>query len=165
MSQISDAMPTTRSDILPGYVLSKFDIASYGEVEAELKRQHLAVAAASAEGFSDQLRDKIIGAALAQIAAGAFAWGRAGYDAQCQSLQTLPFLLWINLRIKHPQVTRGEAAALITPENTFILRRAILESMGFTFGGDAPKKDEPTQTTTDPPTGETSSASSAPVAA
>lgn len=146
MAELSDLIPATRADVIEGYILAKFRLCDYGECEAEWKRRHLAVTGEAAKDLPPDIRDRLLSAALADIASGMFSWGRIGFDAQAYAAESLPFLVWMCLKIKQPQIKQDDAAALITEGNQAKVQRAVLEMMDYKFN---PKKGKAPAGTTD----------------
>lgn len=155
MSELANLTNAGRSDVLPGFTLSPFDLADFGECEAEFSRRHLARAGEAAAVAPPSMREKLLTIASNEAVSGAFNWGRLGFNMAAHSLARLPFLLWLSLRHKHPTTILEEVAGMVTPENRDQVRRAVLELMEYKFGEKKAVAGQVNQTS--PPTGEKSS--------
>lgn len=159
MSELSNLTGGARSDVLPGYVLSKLGLAEYGECEDEFGRKYIATVALGVSKLPAESRKEWIDIALAKVATGQFNWGRPEFDRQSFASSHLTFLLYVCLKVHHGDITRQKAASLLTSENEGNVQRAVLEKMGYRFGED-PKNDL-AEAKKEPSTGEPSSSSSA----
>lgn len=149
MSDLSDLSAAGISDVIPGHILSPLRLQEYGIASKEFAKEFMAIAAASAENLGDIVRDRMISLALAIVAGGSYRYGSQAFDAACKDPTAIPLLLWLSLQIKHPQMSRAEAVAFITPENQPEIRKAVLECAGFEFNPKkaAGKTPEPPQST------------------
>lgn len=138
MSELSNLTGGSRSDLLPGFVLSKPGLVEWGECEQEFARKYVAMVASGLSGLPADTRKEWIDGALAKIANGMLNWGREEFDRQAIATHNTPFLLYICLRVKHPEITRVSAATLLTPENQIKVQEAVLRMCGY-----LPKEDEP----------------------
>jgi hypothetical protein len=138
LSDLANLTAAPGADVLPGHVLSPAGLAEFGIIEKEFSREHLAQAADAGADQPKAIADRLLSLAMADVRAGEFNWGRLGFDAKCASGEALPFLLWVVLQIKDSKVTREQAKALITQENQYTVRRAVLECLGFDFTSPKP---------------------------
>lgn len=146
MSELAGLVGSPRSDVIPDYVMSPFQLFEFGECEEEFGRRHVSLAAAACDGADPSIRDTIVGVALNDVAVGSFNYGTVGFDARARAISSLPFLLYLSLRINHANITLAKASALLTPDNRMNVHRVVLSLMGY----DKPvkKKPTPTETTT-----------------
>jgi hypothetical protein len=147
MSEIAKLAASPRSDLLSGFTVSPYGLSEYGELESEFSSNYLSKVGTVAEQMAAPVAKTMIEGALERIARGYFNWGSAGFDACCLSSHHFPLMLHTSLKIKHPQLSRIDAAKLITPENEYALKRGLLELLGFKFDG-ATKKSEPSASQT-----------------
>lgn len=133
MSTLSDLTSTGRTDVLPGYEISPFNLSAFAEVEMELGARHLATAALAAARLPEKEAAETRRVADATVQAGAFQFGKQVYDAAVQQTLMTPFLTWVSIKIKMPGVKRQEIENLITPENVWTVRKPVLEAMGYRF--------------------------------
>lgn len=138
LSQLTGAGDTT---IIPGYTLSPFSLAAYGEVEQELEREHMATAAAAGVGLPEALQTKLVDAAAKDVRNGAFNYGSPAFDRRIKAQHNTPFLLWTCLKIKAPQTSRAQADELLKGSNRDVVYWAILGFMGW----EKPKATPPKQ--------------------
>lgn len=160
---IKDLLGLPRKDILPGFTLSMFGIEMYELAESEFARKHLAVTAAAAENVTDRIAEMMLRIANNDVANRRFAFDTPGYRVCAFTLSNLPYLLWLSLTPKHPEITLGEAAKLITKENEATIRRGLFDLQGYTVPKEAevdPKKPQPAQTATELSSNETLSPTS-----
>ncbi len=155
MSELSDRTASPNTGVLPGYALSSFTIADFGEAEAEFGRAHVATAMRGAQDLPPPLQDRVATAATRDVANRLFDYGSGGFDRAAGSRQHLPFLLYLALRRRHPQATRQMAADLLTAENFAEVRQAVLECAGYDL---RPRKPVPPPNA-EGPTGDSSSPS------
>lgn len=127
--------------MLPGYTLTPFDWAAYGEAEEDFDIGHRRKAGLASIGLPPEIQDKLIAAASFDGHSGTFAYGSYGFDVKVRSGSRLDVLLWIALKPCHPKATLAEAGKLITPENKDAIQRAVMECMAYKF--EKPKKDDP----------------------
>jgi len=150
MSTLSDLTGAPRSDVLPGYTLSKVDLGQIGEIEEELCIRHLTKAAKAADRLPPSAGEAVLRRADVAVASGIFSYATPIYDQRIQERTFFPFLLYTNLKVNHPMMTR-EGAEKIAADHKDLpsLRRAVLEQHGFSFRVfEVPKNDEaPTQST------------------
>lgn len=136
MSEIADLTAAGRADLLPGYILSPFTWGMYGQCEQEWEQQLLADAAKASFGLPIPTAEALFGAAITKKTSGMYAHGAPGFDMKANARTSVPFLVWLSLEPKHPQMTRGEVAKMVDalPKSDFYkLRRGVLELMGYSF--------------------------------
>lgn len=116
---------------LPGFILSPFRIHQFGQAGQEWASRYLYAVGQAADRLTDRIADKLVSRAADDVRRGRLAYGTDDFDAACFAPEHLPFLLWLSLQPKHPQLTREQAAALLSPENERTVRRAVLEMAGY----------------------------------
>jgi hypothetical protein len=128
---LSEMIAAPNPSVIPSFQLSPFSIESYAMAEDYFGRRHLEVAAAAAEGATDRIARLIITTANNEIANHRFAFDNPGFRVCAFTDSFLPFLLWLALQPKHPQITQGEAAKMITDANRYQIKIAVVEAMGY----------------------------------
>jgi hypothetical protein len=156
MDRLSQIAAAGRSDVLPGYIFSRPRLREWGEAEEEAAQSHLRTVRTACEGSSPDIQRQMIGEAVDLISDGAFSMGMPKLDAFLRSAKTSPYLVWLCLNKKHPQVTREQAAALITEDVEEAVARAALELWGF-LPPSAKKKPKTRRSNTNPSSGAESS--------
>lgn len=145
----ADILQSGRSDVIPDYILSRFPLPTFGEMEHEFGRQW-----ADQLVTADPVSDPELWKAEKEFASGKlkergqFAFGTEAFDARFVSLESVPFVLYLSLRVKHPTITRRAAAALLDDDNFFRVRTELLDLMGYK----PPKVQPPTQGAVNPST-------------
>lgn len=128
---LADILATPRHDILKGFVLSPFSIEMFEMAEQEFSRKHLAVTASAAENVTDRIAQMMLQIANNDVANRRFAFDTPGYRVCAFTNSNLPFMLWLSLSVKHPQLSQAEASKLLTSENEGAIRKAIFELQGY----------------------------------
>jgi hypothetical protein len=141
MSDLAELTGAPRADVLPGYTLSMFGLSDFGEAQREFEIAHVAMAGKAAIDLPKQVGQTVIDRALNDVAEKKFAYGKPLFDRAAFDPAHLPALLHICLKTKHPNITRGQAKALLTRENEYDVQRSVLEQMGFDFE-QKPKNDQ-----------------------
>lgn len=155
------AAPQT-GDVLPGYTLSVAGLVELATAEREFEKRYRIGAMADAAEMPEPGSTRLTEVAEALIARRYFCYGAPGFRANLFATQSIPFLLWLVLRPRHPKLTREQAAALIKPENETAVHRAVLECFGISFPERAATKPTADKPPTAPLTGPASSDVSAP---
>lgn len=149
MSEIAKLTAAPRADVLPGYELSQFTFSMYGMVEEELERRHIRNAALGAADAPAEVRETVLKLALEDVREGRLCFGHSAFDAHVKAQSTLPMILWICLRRKHPGLIQADAEKLVTPDNERAVYWAVLECMGYRRAD--PGKKKAGETTDTPP--------------
>ncbi len=131
MSDLAKLAAAPRTDVLPGYTLSRARLADFGQVEEELERRHLARAGMASVGLPPAVGESLIKAAVAEVSGGRFKYGGAAFFNHVLSSTVHPLLLYLALRKAHPEISREKAAGLITEQNETAVSRAVLEQFGY----------------------------------
>lgn len=153
---LSDIASTTNSDVLPGYVLSKWRLKEYADAENEFRESFLRESYAASVSLPAESQERAIDRANKYVGEGNLDYGTRGFKLRLFSARALPFLLWLSLRKLLPEMTREQVASLLTDNNEPQIKAAILKLLG--YGGQSPKKETPAQAQS---TGESSIALSA----
>jgi hypothetical protein len=122
-----------RSDVLPGYTISPLTLTSLAELEDEFARRHVAKLVGGATLVDGADWERAMRLASDETRRTRFAPGTEEWDAAMQSYSSVPLLLYLSLRKHHPQLTRQQAATLLTDDNFTDVRRGILELNGYVF--------------------------------
>jgi hypothetical protein len=138
MTRLAELTAATRSDVLPGYILSRPAIREWGDAEEEAVAVYMRRVRQSVESCSADVQLAVIIAGLEKVAAGNFSFGMPDLDAFLKSASALQFVVWLSLRAKHPHLTRELVCTMVTPENEVDVSRVALELWGFLPA--APKK-------------------------
>lgn len=160
MTRLAELTAATRSDVLPGYILSRPAIREWGDAEEEAVAVYMRRVRQSVNGCPADVQLAVIIAGLEKVAAGNFSFGMPDLDAFLRSASALPFIVWLSLRAKHPQVTREMAGAMVTPDNEVDVSQVALELWGFLPA--APKKKDRPKRNRSRSIGSTSSITSEP---
>jgi hypothetical protein len=137
---LSDLLASPRSDILPGYILSPFTLDLIAQAEFEFARKHLEIVAGAASMAIDRIAKLMLQIANNEIANKQFVWGGNGFRLASFAETNLPFLLWLTLQEKHPQVTVEQASDLLpkgetkqAKEKRGKIHQGVLELLGYDF--------------------------------
>jgi hypothetical protein len=128
---LADLVGSPRTDVIPGFQLSSFTVDMLAQAEFEFSRKHLEVVMAAAESATDRIAGMMLRVANEHIADKQFVFGSRGFRINVWLQQNVPFLLYLSLQPKHPDMTRTKAAAMVTPDNEMKTHRCLLELMGF----------------------------------
>jgi hypothetical protein len=147
----TDTISVARTDVVAGYTLSPFTIEMFAQASAEFARKHLAVVSAVAEQSTARVADMLLRVASDQLAAQVFTFDNAAFRACCFAPENTPFLLYLSLGPKHPDVTVIKARRIIDEniDREPAIRVALNELMGYRFsqlkgkGESDPKKPSP----------------------
>jgi hypothetical protein len=131
MARLSDMTAAGRSDVLPGYVLSPPRLREWGEAEAEAGRCAVRVARALAEELPADRQREVLATAYEEVTSGAYSMGMPKLDAFLRAAANAPFIQWLCLRVKHPQVGRADMPTIVTEDVEEDVQRASLELWGF----------------------------------
>lgn len=148
MADLADITAAGRSDVIPGHILSPLTLRDYGSCELEWEAQARADALVMAGGMPDADRRSFIEQTVARIAGGRYAFGSQGFDDAALKTQNLPFLLYLSLRRKHPDMTREKAAEFLDGDNAPDIQSAVLSLAGYEV-----KKKETSSSPAEPSTG------------
>lgn len=146
MSKLSDLGDAGRADVIPGYIVSKLRLPDYGLAESAFARWYMSrVVRVACETRADPhdrakrvpvfppaMQEKAIELAQREVGSGWFNFSMPGFDLMAKSSQGLSLILWLSLRIKHPDVTRAKARELMRTADEVRLTEALFEAMGFT---------------------------------
>jgi hypothetical protein len=112
MSTLAKLSGAGDSAVLPGYRLSPMEMSDFGELEREFELHALGTAAALARALPEQMGERAVQRAEKKVDEGYWAWGGLGFDSEALKLQNAPLLLYMELRRRHPDVTRDAADKL-----------------------------------------------------
>jgi hypothetical protein len=135
MSELANAVAAGISQPLPGYILSPPRLLEYGEAELEFENDYRANVRETSAHLPVEQQREIVKEAIELIQAGEFALRGKYFDRCCLNPKKLPLLVWLSLRVKHPQITREQIAELLTLENEPDVTRAVFELWGFDTSG------------------------------
>lgn len=131
LAQLTGASAPSTDDVLPGYILSTWSIAEIGEAEQEFEQNHIRQVSIGAATASPGVQAQMAEMAQNALAWGYFVYGAPGFWARTAAAYELPFLLWLSLRAKQPQITRQAAATLVTEANRRPLQEACRKCAGW----------------------------------
>jgi hypothetical protein len=137
MSQLSDLTGSGRADVIPDYILSKPRILEIGMAEDEFARRYMEIIARSCAALPREVAGEVMRDAKEDIRVGSFAWGGVVFSIWAQARSSLPFLTWLCLRVKHPQVTMEQVAGWYSSLDADAIAAATLDLWGF---GETKKK-------------------------
>lgn len=155
MADLAELTGAGRVDIFPGFQLATLDLLDYGECEREFEAKHVAFAKAAASGQHPDVAEKIISKALRDVENGKFAFGTDSFDLEALKAQHLPFLLFLELRRNHADMTREKAGELLrASQDQPLVQDVICANAGYSIT----KKNAASPTpSADPSTGTVSS--------
>jgi hypothetical protein len=140
MPTLSDLAGAGRSDVLPGYVLSPPRLREWADAETEAAASYIRAVRQSCIGLPAEVSVALMQQSLDLVAAGEFGMGMPKLDAYLRSATAAPFILWLCLRVKHPQVSRDKVDDVTSGVAEEDVARAVLELWGFLPTGGAKKK-------------------------
>lgn len=138
MSQLSELTGAERADVVPGYVLSPLRLVDYGVAEDAFARWHLRRVCRGVKPLPAEAQAKAVGKAVDDVAGGHFTLGMPAFEAAARSARGSMLMLYLSLRVRHPQVTPKMAHELYGTGDEGKITRALFELLG--YGGRSPKK-------------------------
>jgi hypothetical protein len=142
MADNTDLIGATRTDVIPGYTIVRRDIEQTIELEQYLAAMHRRGVLVSAAGLTPAQENKAMQHADATVAAGLFSSRSPFFDEAIKRETTVPFLLWINLKVSRPTLTFDETKTLLSQQTEgkltdspkfWDIRKALLEAWGYEF--------------------------------
>jgi hypothetical protein len=156
MADLAELTGAGRLEIFEGYHLSPPDLLDVGECEKEFEARHIAFARVAAQGQHPDAAEKILNQAMERVTGGHFSYGGKPFDAEAVKLQHLPLWVYVELRHRHPDITRAKAGQLLKDHpDPALVQDVVLGLAGYTY-----VKKNPTTPTNEPaetPTGTPSS--------
>jgi hypothetical protein len=144
----------TRGDVLPGFVLSTPTIFAEYDIAEEMHRRLVATLVAGAVRVDANLFDRAMEKAESLVKLKPFAARTKQYDEAILRDESLtPFLAWSCARRNHAAVTLPTIEKLITDENFYTVRVAVLDLFGFqpkNDGGEPAPQTAPAASTSTP---------------
>jgi hypothetical protein len=132
-----------RSSVFDGYTLTAPDLLDVGEAEKEFEIACIVRGRVAAMGQHPDAAERILSAAIDKVSGSHYAWGTRGFDDEALKAQHLPFWIWLELRHKHPEVTREQAGKMLREHpDPARVQDAVIGLAGYPF----------TPTATRPPT-------------
>jgi hypothetical protein len=132
MSDLKDLTALGDSATFPGYILSPPRLMEFAEAEEEAAGWYLRRIAKSAAGLPEAARQALHERAVDNLKSSPFSFGTAGFDRWALSMSAATFLTWLLLRIKRPEMTVAQAAALLNEAaNPLAKMNAVWEMWGY----------------------------------
>jgi hypothetical protein len=143
MSQLQELSGAAQP--IAGYFISPPRLVEFGMAEKEAARQYLDSIYKATEGLPDTFRQTAIRKATDNLMADPFAAFAPGsfLDSWMKTAAALPYLLWLSLRIKNPNIKENEATAMINDGDRLEIRQAVLTAWGFKFADNKKKESLP----------------------
>lgn len=117
----------TRTDVLPGFVLSEPTLREIGEAESEFQRQFVEGTLLQYPGEPERFYQ-----ALDHIKGGKLDYSSQDFNAVMREGENPAFMLYLCLRQRHPEVNRELAVGLIlATDNATGLLSAVYDLWGF----------------------------------
>jgi hypothetical protein len=123
---------TTPQNTFPGYTLSPPRLVDYAEAEQEAAQHYLHQTAKAAAASPSVTREAFQHRAIDNLRLTPFAFGSPQFDAWATSMSAVPFLAWLLLRIKHPELTLAHSAQLLNGPDSLPRARAVWALWGYT---------------------------------
>lgn len=121
------------SSALPGYIISPLRFREFGIAEERFAEWHIQRAERGVRRASTDVAQGVINTAIRHTESGAFSYGMPEFRLRCLSSRGLSLILWLSLRIKHPQITFAQAKDLRDgAASQDALTDAVMEAAGFT---------------------------------
>jgi hypothetical protein len=132
MSDLKDLTGLGDSSTFPGYILSPPRLIEFAEAEEEAAAWYLRRIAKSAQGLPEAARQAFHERAIDNLKSNPFSFGAVGFDRWALSMSAAPFLTWLLLRIKRPEMTLAQAAGLLNEaENPLAKMNAVWNLWGY----------------------------------
>jgi hypothetical protein len=132
MSDLKELIGVGDSTTFPGYVLSPPRLIEFAEAEEEATAWYLRRIAKSAAGLPEAVRQSLHERAVDNLKSSPFSFGTSGFDRWALSMSAASFLTWLLLRIKRPEMTLAQAAALLNEApNPLAKMNAVWEMWGY----------------------------------
>jgi len=129
LAQLTDAGNSTA---LPGYIISNLRLSEFGIAEERFAEWHIQRAERGVRRARTDVAQGVITEAIKHTESGAFTYGMPGFGARCLSSRGMVLILWLSLRIKHPQVTLAQSKDLRDgAASQDALTNAIMQAAGF----------------------------------
>lgn len=141
----SPAGPGTAPDstTIPGWTISPPRLLEWRDVEEEARRSFMANAA---EAVSDQpryMQEIVLRVATENLLAFPLRYNSPMLNQWMLSASALPFLLWLSLRVRRPDVTPDQASEILAKADDLqVMRIRVSVLEGFGFESEAKKKEQ-----------------------
>jgi hypothetical protein len=156
MSDTPNPAPKTRADVLPGYTLSEPSMFAHFDVEEELHRRLVATLVGGAARSTPEAIDQVTSKAMEVVSRRPLAaLSQEYFSAIIGDRSLTAYLAWACARRNHPAASLSVIEKLITEENFWAVRNAVLELFGIISKNvdavEPPKATESPSTSTESP--------------
>lgn len=144
MSELSKLTSAGDASALPGYIISPLRLSDFGVLEERFAEWHVRRAERGARRASHDVAADVINKAVERTETGEFTYGMPLFRMRCISSRGMSLILWLSLKIKHPQMTLSQVRDLRNnATNQYALGDAIMAAAGFSEG--SPATSEPAE--------------------
>lgn len=110
MSELAALTRAGNQDVLPGFILSRPRLPEISSAEKEFAKQYLEFMNSGTANLPTKAVETIMLDAKNDILLAKFSWGGPIFNLWALATSSLPYLTWLCLRVKHPQVTQDQIA-------------------------------------------------------
>lgn len=131
MSDLQDLTAAGNTTAIPGKTISPPRLIEWAEAEVEAAHHYLRTITQAASELGDTIRHAMHSRAIDNLKNDPIVFGSPGFDAWALSASALPFLLWLSLRIRHPRLTRNQAAEYLAGPDGNTIAKALWDLWGY----------------------------------
>jgi hypothetical protein len=117
-------------DLIAGKIVSAPGVMELGQLEDHFAASYLRTIAKGLSDAPEFVQQHVLASAAQDVRDGLFAYGSPLFDRWAIKLSTAPFILWLLLRIEHPQTTLEEAAQFFRNADGARLAASLQDLLG-----------------------------------